>query len=134
MHEIVELDAKGLRQFGLMMAGFIAGVFGLVLPWLWGKTFPLWPWGVGAVFAVWALAAPATLNPVYRGWMRVALLIGNVINRIVLGVVFFLVMWPIGLIMRLRGKDPMRRTLDADAESYRVPSQSRPSKHMERPF
>lgn len=134
MQVVPKLDAKGLRQFGVMMAGFIAGVFGLVLPWLWNFSFPVWPWAMACLFAIWALMAPMSLNPVYIGWMRVALVVGNVVNSIILGAVFFLVMWPIGLFMRMAGKDPMCRELDVDVESYRVVSESRSPKHMERPF
>ena len=41
---IPELDRAGLRQFGLLMGGFVALVFGLLLPWLFERTLPLWPW------------------------------------------------------------------------------------------
>jgi len=134
MHDIPELDAKGLRQFGLMLAGFIAGIFGLLLPWIWGFSLPVWPWVVGGVFLVWSLLAPTSMRPVYVGWMRVALLIGGVINRILLGTVFYLVIFPMGIIMRMMGKDPMRRKLDESKKSYRVQTKDAPREHMEKPF
>lgn len=133
-HEIPELDKKGLRQFGLMMAGFIAGIFGLVLPWIWGLSFPLWPWVIGTVFLFWSLAAPASIRPVYSGWMRIAMVIGSVINYVVLAVVFYVVMLPMGLVMRAMGKDPMARKFDEALKSYRVISKEPSRKHMERPF
>ncbi len=71
-------DAAELRQFGFIMGGFIALVFGLVLPWLFGRPWPAWPWLVAAVFAVWALAAPRTLRPVYRAWMRFGAIMGRI--------------------------------------------------------
>ena len=133
-HDIPELDKKGLRQFGLMMAGFIAGIFGLALPWFWGFVFPIWPWGLGVVFLIWAVGAPASLRPVYMGWMKVAMLIGGVVNHLVLAVVFYVVMLPMGLMMRVMGKDPMARKFDRALKSYRVMSKAPGRNHMERPF
>ena len=133
-HDIPELNKKGLRQFGLMMAGFIAGIFGLVLPWMWGFIYPVWPWAVGGVLLLWALIAPASLRLVYMGWMKVAMAIGNVINHLVLAVVFYVIMLPMGLVMRIMGKDPMMRRFDEDAESYRVDSKAAHKNHMERPY
>lgn len=42
-HEIPELDRKGLRQFGLVTGGIVAGLFGLLFPWLLERALPLWP-------------------------------------------------------------------------------------------
>ena len=55
--EIPELDPKGLRQFGLILGGILAVVFGLLLPWKWEwNALPNWYWiGGGAVIAAWAL-------------------------------------------------------------------------------
>ena len=50
MEAIPKLDKKGLRQFGFMFGGIIAGLFGIVLPWLFDFKYPYWPWGVLLVF------------------------------------------------------------------------------------
>jgi len=133
--DIPELDAKGLRKFGLTTGAIVAVLFGGLIPWAFGLHYPKWPWVLAGVLALWALAAPATLNPVYRGWMRFGLLINAVMSRIVLGIVFYLVLLPTGMVMRLTGKDPMRRRFEPDAASYRQPpSRALQSKHMENPF
>ena len=131
---IPELDTKGLRQFGLILAGMIAVMLGLVLPYLFKFAFTPWPWVGGAVLAIWTLLAAEQIRPVYRGWMRVALLLNAIVTRVVLGVVFYLVVLPIGLIFRIRRVDPMHRTLDDTVKSYRTPSADRPHSHMEKPF
>jgi len=135
-HEIPELDAKGLRQFGLMLGGILALIFGFVLPWSWGwESSPNLLWiGAGAVVIVWALLAPDSMRGLYNNWMRVAMAIGHVINTIILAIVFYLVITPMGLVMRLMGKDPMRRVLDKDATSYRVVSKVAAKNHVERPY
>lgn len=123
-----------LRKFALIMAGMTGLIFGLLLPWLWGFGWPLWPWAVAALFVVWGILWPAGLNPVYRLWMRFGLAVGWVNSRIILGVVFYLLFTPIGLAMRLAGNDPMRRKLQADAVSYRIQSTHPPPEHLERPY
>lgn len=131
---IPELDRRGLVEFGLVTGGMFVLLFGLLFPWLLGFSFPLWPWIILGVLATMALLVPEWLRPVHRGWMTMALAISKVTTPVILGVVFFLVVTPMGLVMRLFRNDPMRRQLGQDTDSYRVPS-NRPSKDsLERPF
>ena len=135
-NEIPELDTRGLRQFGLMLGGVLALIFGLLLPWIrkW-EHLPDLQWiGAGAVVIAWSLIAPGSMNGLYRGWMRIAMAIGNVINAIVLAIVFFIVITPMGIVMRMVGRDPMHRTLDKSVASYRVISKVAARNHVERPF
>jgi len=134
MHEIKQLDAKGLREFGFVTGAIVAGLFGLFFPWLLDSGTPLWPWTLALILALWALIAPVTLEPIYRGWMRMGLMIGSVTTPLILGIVFFLVVLPTGLVMRLFGHDPMARELNDEASTYRVPSHEIEVKNMERPF
>lgn len=131
---IPELDRHGLRQFGLTMAGIIAGLFGLAFPLLLGVPWALWPWVIAGVFTLWSLLLPQTLNPVYYGWMRFGLFMGRIMNPLILGIVFFLLFVPMGWAMRLLASDPMRRRLEPNAPSYRVPSRPLPPRGMEKPF
>jgi hypothetical protein len=66
--------------------------------------------------------------------MRIGLVIGSVINRIVLGVVFYGVMLPMSLVMRMAGKDAMARNLDKSVKTYRIPSKRASRSNLERPF
>ena len=133
-HTIPELDRKGLREFGLVTGGIVAGLFGLFFPWLLEVQIPLWPWAVAGVLAAWALAAPGSLRPLYRLWMRFGLLLSRITTPIVLGVVFFVVIFPVALVMKLVRHDPMARKFDDKAETYRVPSRKALPDSMERPF
>ena len=63
--------------------------------------------GLAAALIVAGIVIPGQLGPVYRGWMKLALLISKVTTPIFLGIVFFLVIGPAGLIMRLLGKNPL---------------------------
>jgi hypothetical protein len=134
VNEIVTPDKKGLRSFALSTAGIVAVLFGLFFPWLLEVKFPLWPWVLAGVLAVWGLALPGTLGPVYRGWMRLGLVLNWISSRIVLGFVFYVLITPIGLAMRLMGKDPMHREFKLEGQTYRVLSQQRTPRHMDKPF
>ena len=134
MHDIPELDRQGLRQFGLMTGGILAALFGLLLPWLFSFDYPAWPWIVAGVLAAWALVSPQTLKPVYRTWMRFGLLMSKITTPIILGSVFYLVVLPMGLIMRGFGRDPLHRKRHPDAKSYRVLSTQADKSSMEKPF
>ncbi len=127
------LDNKALRQFGLIMAGMIVLFFGLLIPWIWDFASPLWAWLVAAGFALVALLYPAILGPVYRGWMKVGAVLGWINTRLILGIVFFLIFVPFGLLMRLFN-DPMRRRLHEPVDSYRVKSQQPKVGNLEKPF
>ncbi|WP_295405566.1 SxtJ family membrane protein [uncultured Thiocystis sp.] len=134
MHAIPELDTGGLRRFALTTGAIVATLFGLILPWLFGLRLPIWPWPLAAILMLWGLAAPRSLRPVYRGWMRFGLLLNRVTTPLILSLAFFLVFVPTGLIARLAGHDPMKRRLLPDADSYREPSQQATPESMEKPY
>lgn len=134
LHDIPELDARGLRKFGFTTGGIVAVLFGLLLPWLLGLNYPLWPWILCGILWAWAGLAPGSLNPVYHGWMRFGLVVNAVMSRVILGVLFFLVLWPVGVVMRIVGRDPMARRFEAGLSSYRIDSRTPPANGMERPF
>ncbi len=127
-------DKKTLVTFGLVAGGVVAVLFGLLFPWLRGRGVPAWPWAAAAVLVAGALGAPALLSPVYRGWMAIGAALGWVNTRILLGAVFFLVVTPIGAVMRMTGRDPLRRGFDPRGRTYRVPSARAPRDSMEVPF
>ncbi|MCZ6516706.1 MAG: SxtJ family membrane protein [Gammaproteobacteria bacterium] len=139
-HAIPELDRRGLREFALTTGTVVAVLFGLIIPWLLGRQIALlnwpgnWPWVLFTVLAAWGLIAPSTLRPIYRLWMRFGLVMSRITSPIMLGLVFYLVFVPAGLIMRAFGKDAMSRKFDKNAESYRVQSKKAPPEKLERPF
>jgi len=133
-HAIEELDRKGLRNFALTFGAMVVALFGLLLPWLLGFAFPVWPWYLWLILAVWGVAAPMTLRPFYRGWMRFGLVMGKITTPLILGIVYYVVITPTGLIAGLFRSDPLKRDCKEAGETFRVESTSKPSQHMENPF
>ena len=72
------------------------------------------------VFLVAALFFPPLLQPLNRLWTKFGLLLHKVVSPVVLGIMFFLVITPIGLLMRSLGKNPLQLRFDDDARSYWV--------------
>lgn len=130
---IPELDTKGLREFGLTTGAIVAVLFGLGFPYLFERPWPVWPWAVAGVLAVWAVILPNTLRPVYRGWMRIGLLLGKITTPIILTLVYAIAIIPTAIILRILGKDFMHRKFD-QSKSYRVKSKNPSVTNMEKPY
>lgn len=130
------VSVKVLREFGLLMAGVIAGLFGVLVPLLKKRALPLTPWAIALVFAILALAWPAALSLVYRYWMRFGALLGAINSRIILTVMFWIFITPLALLCRAVGRDALRlKGKGQDETTYRI-AVATPSdpKRMERPF
>lgn len=128
------METRRLREFGLLLGGMIAMAFGLLIPWIWDLRLPLWPWIAAVVLALWALLAPNSLAPVYRGWMRFGGVLGRFNTGLLLGLVFFLVMAPVGLLMRTLRRDPLCRDWEAGAQTYRTTSKQPNDDNLGKPF
>ena len=77
-----------------------------------------WALVLAGLFLAVTILRPAWLHPLNLGWTKLGLLLGRIVNPIVMGLLFFLVVAPTALIFRLLGKDPLRLSLDATARSY----------------
>lgn len=131
--ENVEVTNKTLRQFGLMVGGVFL-VIGL-WPFLWRQeAIRDWVVVLGALLSVTGLAVPAILKYPYQGWMLVGHMMGWVNTRIILGILFYGVVTPMGLVMKLAGRDPMCRGFEPDAPTYRVIRTPRSASHMKNMF
>lgn len=104
------------RAFGLVFAGVFA-VIGL-FPLLGGRPPRLWALLIAGLFVAVALIRPRWLGPANRLWLAFGLLLHRITSPVVLGLLFFVVFTPMGLLMRLMRKDPLRLRWDASASSY----------------
>jgi hypothetical protein len=133
-HAVPQPDRKELRSFGLTTGALVAALFGLAIPWLLGRSLPWWPWAICVGLVAWALLAPSSLRTVYSAWMRFGLLMSRVTTPLILGVTFFLVLAPVGIVRGILGRDSLARRFDAEQSTYRVASKKQPPISMERPF
>jgi hypothetical protein len=104
------------RSFGFVFAVFFAVI--ALWPLKNGEEARIWALGVAAGFALAALVAPRMLKPLNLVWFKFGMVLHHVVTPVVMGLLFFLTVTPVGLLMRATGKDPMRLKRDPKAASY----------------
>ena len=120
MHENLdkeeEINLSSNRSFGIVFT-LVFLAFGVWV--VSGGQSKGWLFFVSAaLFLVVAIARPSILGPLNRAWAKLGLLLGQVFNPILLGVIFFLVVTPIAVIRRLLGKDSLHLKFKSNLESY----------------
>jgi saxitoxin biosynthesis operon SxtJ-like protein len=111
-----DLPLPSNRSFGALFTIAFAALAGLAL-WRGNAAFG-WLVAASAIFAVVTLIRPDWLMPLNRAWMALAYFLNRLVSPVVLGILYYCMVTPFGFAMRLAGKDPMRRKLDAAAGSY----------------
>src|SRR5262245_6805090 len=128
------IDNKELRKFGFVFAGILLLLFEGLLPWLKHKPLPGWPLSIAIPIAVLALIWPAALRPFHAAWMKFGAVMGFINTRIIMSVLFFAVLTPIGALLRALNKNPLVRRFDREAGSYRVASAAHSKEDLEKPY
>jgi hypothetical protein len=113
------VEGSSDRAFGWVFAGVFLVI--AVIPLFHSGSLRWWAVGVAAVFAVVTLVKPALLAGLNRLWMKLGILLGKIVSPIALGILFYAVITPIGVMMRLTGKDSLRLKFEPDAKSYWIP-------------
>jgi hypothetical protein len=116
--ELSRLDTsqKTLRNFGLLFC-VVFGVWAAALFWK-GSLNGLWPAAVSVGFLLAGLFIPLALRSFYLLWMALATVMGWFMTRLILLTAFTILMTPIGLLLRLMGKDLLNEKIDRDAATY----------------
>ena len=115
------LQASSDRGFGYVFAGFSVLVAALSL-YQGGTHWPYWL-AAAVVFALAAFLRPGLLAPLNRMWTKLGLILFAVVSPVVLAIVYYACITPIGWLMRLTGKDPLRLRFEPESESYWVSRQ-----------
>jgi Saxitoxin biosynthesis operon protein SxtJ len=104
------------RTFGLVFAGF----FCLIALWpaVSGRQLRWWAFALAVIFLAATFLAPRLLTPLNRIWFRLGLVLHHVVNPVVMALVYYSAVVPMGLLMRARGKDLLRLKRDPALESY----------------
>ena len=105
-----------LRKFGITLSivfGLLGGLF------LWReKSYYFYLFILSAFFLSFGLVLPAFLKPIHKIWMSFALVLGSIMTRVILSVLFYLVITPLSLISKLGGKDFLDLKFDKFVSSY----------------
>ena len=112
------MDKKQLREFGILIGFGFPILMGWIIPALRGHNFGIWTLWIAFPSLIIGIIQPGLLFYPYKGWMALGLALGWINSRIILGLVFFVVLQPIALIMKLVGYDPLK-TKKRNEMSYR---------------
>lgn len=112
-------ELKDLRQFGMVLAGILI-VFGAIHFIKHRMIFTQWFCGVGLIVLCLGLLVPRMLKNVYTVFLKVAHAIGWFNTRGILIMIYFLLVTPIAIVMKIFGKDPLNRKIDKNALTYWV--------------
>jgi hypothetical protein len=120
-----ELLGSSDRSFGFVFAGFFALL--TALKWHKRGEFSFLLFGLALLFLFFALLAPRALTPLNRLWTKFGLLLHQVTSPVLLGLVFYIVLTPMGILMQLTGRDPMRRKWEKNSPTYWIEATSDPA-------
>ena len=114
--QYIEVESGSEKSFGIVFA-FIFLLISLY-PLVDNKDVRLWSVIISLIFFLLAYVVPKVLSIPNKLWFRLGMFLGAVFTPIVMALVYFTTVVPIGLIMRLMGKDLLRQKLDKSTKSY----------------
>ena len=118
------------RSFGIVF--FIVFLLISIYPLINNESIRIWSLAVSLIFLVLGIINSNLLSPLNKLWFKFGIFLGKIIAPIIMGVIFFLVVTPIGLIMRLLGKDVLNLKF-SDCKSYWI-EQTGPKSKMKNQF
>ena len=104
------------RNFGLVF--FIIFLIVSLWPLTYGGSIRIWLVIISMVFLILGLMNSKLLTPLNKLWFKFGMILGAIISPVVMGIVFFLVVTPIGVILRIMGKDLLKKSYDKKKETY----------------
>ena len=119
------------KSFGIVF--FIVFLLISLWPLLNQNGIRIWSLAISLIFLILGLANSKLLTPLNKIWFKLGILLGNIISPIVMGIVFFLVVTPIGLILKLFGKDLLNKKYKSKKSTYWIKRDS-PIGSMKRQF
>ena len=111
-----EIKLGSNRSFGIVF--FIVFLLIAIFPLLNQEEIRIWSLIISILFLILGLLNSKILTPLNKLWFRFGLFLGKIISPIIMGVIFFLVVTPIGLLMRFFGKDVLNLKLNKKKSSY----------------
>jgi len=131
----IKSEKSDLKKFGLLI-GIILMLVSCYFLW---KQQPIYAAGgfiLGAVFILLGFVLPSVLKPLQKVWMAFAVVMGFVMTKIIMVIVFYGMVTPIGLLGRLVGKKYLDLKIDRDAASYWIEREpvKMDKSHYERQF
>ena len=111
-----EIKTGSNKSFGIVF--FVIFIIIALWPLLKNENIRIWSIIISIIFLTLGLLNSKILTPFNKLWMRLGILLGAIVSPIVMGVVYFVVITPIGLIMKIFGKDVLNLKIDKNKNTY----------------
>ena len=109
-------DKSDWKKFGITM-GTVLVIIGFFLLWKKNNYFE-YSFFLAAVFFIAGFILPSALKPVYKVWMALSVVMGFIMTRVIMIIIFYLIVTPVGLIASMSGKKFLDMKIDKSAKSY----------------
>ena len=120
----IKTEKKNIRDFALVFFAVLI-IISIVL--LFKHNYnAYWIGIIGLIFLCMGFVCPKFLCPLYKLWMSLAIIIGFFMNKIILTIFFFIVLTPVGIVLRLLKKDILNQQIDTAAKSYWIKKKKQP--------
>ena len=124
IHIYINMDSKfnnnikisSNRSFGIVF--FIVFLFIALYPITYSEDIRIWSLIISFIFIILGLLNSKILTPLNKLWFKFGVILGKIISPIIMGIIFFLVVTPIGLLMRILGKDLLRLKYNKKDNTY----------------
>jgi large-conductance mechanosensitive channel len=116
MKQDTNIKISSNRNFGLVF--FIVFLIVSIWPLTYDEPVRFWSAIISSVFLILGLMNSKLLTPLNKLWFKFGMILGAIVSPVVMGVVFFLVVTPIGLIMKIMGKDLLNKKYDKKKRTY----------------
>ena len=112
----IKSEKSDIRNFGIILGIILLLISGFLF-WKEKESYQIFS-GIGITLSLIAIAIPSVLKPVYWMWMIFAIILGWFMTRVILSFLFYIIITPIGLTLRLFGKQFLELRWDKSKESY----------------
>tara|TARA_B100001971_G_scaffold110502_1_gene101491 strand:- start:2300 stop:2689 length:390 start_codon:yes stop_codon:yes gene_type:complete len=129
MREDIKISSN--RSFGIVF--FIFFIIVSIYPLIKGGEIRIWSLFIALIFLILGIINSKLLTPLNKIWFRFGILLGNFVSPIIMGIVFFIVVTPVSLILRLLGKDVLSLKKNNKKRTYWI-DKSDPKSKMKNQF
>jgi len=120
IEEIKHIDStkKELRKFGISV-GLVFFIIGLLFQFVWDSQFTFYVLsGIGLFLILFGIVLPKVLLPLHKVWMTLALILGFIMTRVILSILFYIIVTLVGMIAKIFRKDFLDKRIDKNKKSY----------------
>ena len=113
------INKKQLIEFGILLGIGFPFFIGWLIPFFHGNDFKIWSLFIGLPFVLISFIKPSLLRIFYKKWIKLGNILGFLNSHVILGFIFFFVLLPISIFMKILGHDPLNKSFSA-IKTYKV--------------